>query len=190
MAKRFGLWTIVGSATSLPRVGGTIPHAICRCRCGTERVVSLPNLRSGKSKSCGCFRSKRTTETKIVHGHARKGAVTVEFATWQAMIARCNRPTHVSYQNYGGRGINVCRRWRKSFVNFLADMGRRPSAKHSLDRKNNDKNYTPSNCRWATPKQQRLNQRRRARLDQFTDLELSREAVRRGYPPLRRPQHH
>jgi hypothetical protein len=106
------------------------------------------------------------------------------------MIARCKRRTHASYANYGGRGICVCERWLR-YENFLADMGRRPSSQHSLDRIDVDGNYMPSNCRWATKKEQRANQRARKRVDQFTNTELISELLNRGYPnPLRVPQHH
>jgi hypothetical protein len=102
------------------------------------------------------------------------------------MLARCNRPTRPGYADYGGRGIKVCTRWRRSYANFLADMGRRPSPKHSLERDDNDGDYEPDNCRWATAKEQRANQRRRARIDQFSDEELIAELSRR----LRVAQHH
>lgn len=189
MAETFGRWTVVGSASSVMFAGKATPRAMCRCQCGTERPVLLANLTSGKSKSCGCYRSKRTAETKVRHGHARKGHTTPEFFCWQAMIGRCTRPNHVSYPNYGGRGIKVCGRWL-AFVAFLSDMGYRPSPLHSLDRIDVNGDYEPSNCRWATRKVQRSNQRRRLRIDQFSDDELITELEKRGYEnPLRIPQH-
>lgn len=156
ITKRFGRWKVIGQSDPLRRAdGGKIPHRLARCSCGTVRSVSLANLKSGKSKSCGCFRRKRTTETKIVHGDARKGAVAPEYSIWQAMIKRCKDPDH---PDYGGRGIKVCSRWSQ-YQNFLSDMGRRPSSGHSLDRyPNNDGDYEPTNCRWATAKEQRANQ--------------------------------
>lgn len=182
ITETFGRWTIVGRAPPLRRSsGGGICHVRCRCECGTERPVSLANLKSGKSTSCGCYRRKSTAVHKTKHGDARKGAVAVEFNTWQAMIARCSRPTCTNFSNYGGRGIKVCQRWRKSYSAFLSDMGRRPSPKYSLDRRNNNRNYTPSNCRWATRKVQRANQRPRKRIDQFTSVELVAELKKRGY---------
>lgn len=179
MAKRFGYWTVIGLTDPGGRSdGGKIPYRLARCRCGTVRSVSLANLKSGKSKSCGCFRRKRTTETKIVHGDARKGAVAPEYSIWQAMIKRCRDPDNA---DYGGRGIKVCSRWLR-YENFLADMGRRPSKRHSLDRyPDNDGGYDPTNCRWATAVEQRANQRPRKRLDQFGDAELAAELERRGY---------
>lgn len=96
---------------------------------------------------------------KIVHGHNRTGKRTPEYLAWDNMIARCYRPRHESYKNYGARGIRVCLKWRHSFVSFLRDMKKRPSVRHTLDRRDGTKNYTPSNCRWATRRQQNLNRR-------------------------------
>lgn len=87
---------------------------------------------------------------------------TVEYRTWFHMRERCNDPNYPRYADYGGRGIKVCARWAK-FENFFADMGRRPSPKHSIDRIDNDGDYEPSNCRWATAAQQMSNQRRQRR---------------------------
>lgn len=180
MVEQFGRWEVIEEAAPLIRGNGApLRRVVARCSCGTERLVLLSNLRSGKSKSCGCFRVKRTTEVKARHGHARKGAVTPIFVCWQAMIARCTRKKHPSYANYGGRGINVCDRWL-TFENFLQDMGERPSVRHSLDRIDVNGDYEPANCRWATRRVQRLNQRPRLRIEQFTDEQLIAEANKRG----------
>jgi len=87
------------------------------------------------------------------------GTYTPEYRSWQMMKSRCRNPNNASYKNYGGRGIKICKRWINSFENFLKDMGPRPSAQHTLDRKNNDGNYTPKNCQWATKKEQVANRR-------------------------------
>lgn len=99
------------------------------------------------------------------HGHAT-GGLSPEYRTWQAMMQRCHSTTYHSYADYGGRGIKVCARWQ-SFENFLADMGLRPPGT-SLDRwPDNDGNYEPGNCRWATPTEQNRNQRRNVQIEAF-----------------------
>lgn len=94
------------------------------------------------------------------HGHCRRGKKSITYVTWQCMKARCLNPNHVRYPDYGGAGITLARRWL-SFKNFFRDMGRRPSRKHTLDRIDPTKGYSKKNCRWATPKQQAKNRRKR-----------------------------
>jgi hypothetical protein len=99
---------------------------------------------------------------RLTHGHAKRdgeGRQTTEYISWLAMRSRCERPTNNRYYTHGGRGVKVCERWLK-FENFLADMGKKPSPKHSVDRIDNDGHYEPSNCRWASPKEQSSNTRR------------------------------
>src|SRR5882762_7196517 len=91
------------------------------------------------------------------HGAARKGHKTAEYRIWCAMRERCNSPNHIEYHRYGARGIHVCEHW-DSFEHFISDMGKRPSAQHSIDRRpNKEGNYEPSNCRWATSSEQQRN---------------------------------
>lgn len=127
---------------------------ICRCVCGKEVTVKFSNLTSGNSKSCGCRRGESHGEGNHRHGH-----MTTEYKIWCRMKDRCLNPKDAAYENYGGRGIAVCERWRLSFTAFLADVGRRPSKKYSLDRIDNDKGYEPGNVRWATRQEQAKNSR-------------------------------
>lgn len=132
----------------------------CRCDCGKEVVRLMNNIKRGITLSCGCLGYENVKSVRRTHGDACRNAVSREFQTWQRMIQRCHNPKVPCFRDYGGRGIAVCDRWRKSFDAFLSDMGRRPPGNFSIDRIDVDGNYEPSNCRWATPKQQANNKRR------------------------------
>lgn len=149
---RFCRLTIV----SLIREQG-VTFAMCSCDCGVTKRFNLNNVRNGNSKSCGCLMRELLSVSKHRHGHATNG-ITQEYRAWTNMWDRCTRTTSDDYPNYGGRGITVCARW-KDFTNFLADMGLKPSPKLQLDRQNNNGNYEPGNCRWATLSQQAKNRR-------------------------------
>lgn len=161
----FGRLVVVRELDSVKTPNGTVVRMVlCRCDCGTVRAFRLPALRNGKTKSCGCLAREMAVERghrfggKVIHGLAW----TPEYRIWSSMKARC---LDLDNENYGGRGINVCERWAMSFPAFLADMGRRPSAEHSIDRINNDGNYEPGNCRWATIEVQANNRRNNVRLE-------------------------
>lgn len=116
---------------------------LCQCECGKQRTLDGSSLRRGQSHAC-----KSCSQT--IHGHSLFVRKSPEYMTWQNMIRRCHKKSSRQYKNYGGRGIAVCDRWRTSFVNFLNDMGKKPSPLHSIERLNNDGNYEPGNCAWAT----------------------------------------
>lgn len=127
----------------------------CRCECGTETLVSAHYLKNGGIKSCGCLVNDVCGTATRTHGLSK----TRLYGLWCNAVRRCTLPTHRDYENYGGRGIKMCDRWRQSFEAFLQDMGQRPSPRHELDRIDNDGDYEPGNVRWATRKEQCRNTR-------------------------------
>jgi hypothetical protein len=124
--RRFGRLIVIGLG---PARSGSRTW-LCRCECGNTKAALSGNLRSGKTKSCGCIRVQANQERNTTHGLA----LTPEYRVWLHIKGRCHTPTDANYQNYGGRGISVCQRWRDSFESFYSDMGPRPSARHSIDR--------------------------------------------------------
>ena len=157
---RFGLLTVLGRSDTVRLPGGSSQRMWrCVCDCGPEpRDCPTHNLMSGNSKSCGCVRKPAPTTTHGEGGYG-EGKRTLEYNSWGSMKSRCNDANNPAYSRYGGRGITVCDRWRNSYEDFLADMGRRPTPQHSLDRINNNGNYEPGNCRWATQSEQCRNTR-------------------------------
>lgn len=150
---RFGRLTIVGRAD--PRKGQS--YMICRCDCGTEKEIALSSLRTGRSKSCGCYQ-KETGPPNKRHGLSESRA----YSIWLGMRQRCGNPSSPAYKNYGGRGIAIDPRW-ECFEMFHADMGDPPEGM-TLERKDNDRCYGPENCYWADRLTQNRNTRRCVRL--------------------------
>lgn len=147
--QRFGSLAVVSRAESDSR---RERRWVCICDCGTTSVVPSSSLRLGRTKSCGCGKGK------TIHGYARDSIPSREYRTWQSMKQRCLNQRCREYKYYGGRGITICDRWLH-FENFLADMAPRPQGT-DLDRVDNDGNYEPGNCRWASRTTQMLNTRR------------------------------
>jgi hypothetical protein len=133
----------------------------CRCVCGNTKQIVSGSLTRGHTRSCGCLLLEHlgSGRARYRHGDAVGGRVTPELTSWMGMNNRCNNPRGQDYKDYGGRGIRICERW-KLYENFLADLGRKPSPRHSIDRIDVNGDYEPENCCWATPVQQRRNQRR------------------------------
>jgi hypothetical protein len=142
---------------------------LCRCSCGGACITSGDALRAGKVKSCGCYRASGDFVRSHGHGSAKKG-VSRTYKSWQEMRARCANPNHVSYRNYGGRGIAVAPEW-ESFGTFLKDMGERPPGT-SLDRRDGSLGYSKRNCLWSTRTVQN-NNRRNVRLISYLGRQQS-----------------
>jgi len=161
VSETFGRLTTIGPKFVLrSQTGKTQAYQVCQCECGSCSVYLVSNLRKSNSTQCNKCATIQRGNSKRIHGDSGK---TKEYKAWKHIKERCYNKNDRRYSDWGGRGIKVCDRWLEpngqGYINFLADIGRCPPECNSIDRKDNDGNYCPENCRWATTKQQSRNQR-------------------------------
>lgn len=159
VGKEFGRLKVVSWTRTNDERGKRRTMVVCTCRCSKIVTIRLDSLVSGKTTSCDCYRAEQALKANTTHGLSFGTAGTPEYAVWVAIKNRCYNPKSPYYKFYGGRGIIMCDKWRKDFVAFLKDVGRRPNPKLTLDRVNNSKGYEPGNVRWTTRKVQSRNMR-------------------------------
>lgn len=141
---------------------------LCQCRCGTRCVIDAKALRRGATQSCGCRKNELIAQLNRTHGMAQRA----EYHIWKGMKDRCLNPKNTSYVNYGGRGIAICARWQDSFIAFYEDMGPRPDPTYTIERRENNGDYSPENCLWDTLTAQARNKRTSRSLT-FNDMTQS-----------------
>ena len=133
---------------------------LAQCDCGNETHAPASAMVRGLIKSCGCLNRELRLARNTKHGYAKRGRKSRLYVVWRGMIARCENEKNKHWADYGGRGISVCERWRRDFAAFLSDMGESPTTSHEIDRRDNNGNYEPGNCRWITSAENKRNRRR------------------------------
>jgi len=156
----FGRLTVINKETDhITKSGRKISRWLCKCSCGKSKIIRSGDLTSNRTLSCGCLGKEQRLKARTKHGHTSNSKNTKEYHTWCNLKQRCFNPNNAHYGDYAGRGITVCPEWVHSFETFYADMGDAPGPEYSIERVNNDGNYEPSNCIWATNETQQRNSR-------------------------------
>jgi hypothetical protein len=200
VGQRFGMLVVDGPGYRERLPNKTWIYYPCLCDCGVRRGIRRQYLIKDGQKSCGCYQNEwhRKPPAPQKQKHPKKSDHPL-YLTWRRMIGRCTTPSSSKYKHYGARGVRVCERWLASFDAFCADMGPKPTSLHSIDRIDTNGHYEPTNCRWATDRQQRMNRRCTVRvsldgetytLNEWADITgLPEKRIRRrleaGWPPER-----
>ncbi|WP_293702286.1 hypothetical protein [uncultured Parasutterella sp.] len=176
VGQKFGFLTVIERYKG--NTGGKNPRALwrCLCMCGNEVIKNTHQLKTysknGYAPSCGCQTKKLQRDSHVVHGQSGSPI----YKAWTSMLSRCYLKSYHNYERYGGRGIEVCPRWKDSFISFYEDMAKTWKPGLSLDRIDNDKGYELSNCRWATKHEQNTNQGKSIKIDGVPLCELADQA--------------
>lgn len=158
-SERYNRWAVLCEWSPVNYGGKDTRRKLCICDCGTFKVVRYPDLRNGKSQSCGCYCVEVGKSGGVGYATTHGKSSSQVYNIWTLMVQRCTNEKCNGYENYGGRGVTVCQQWLESFEKFYEDMGDKPDG-YSLDRIDNEKGYSKNNCKWSTRHEQSINTRK------------------------------